>query len=87
MAKEENIYSKYNTHEHGLSDAEAQKRLEENGKNIFPVGKQKSVLLILLNQFKSAIIIILNYIICRNNFVFNHWLICKSNFHWRSNCY
>ena len=41
MAKEENIYSKYNTHEHGLSDAEAQKRLEENGKNIFPVGKQK----------------------------------------------
>ena len=59
MAKEENIYSKYNTHEHGLSDAEAQKRLEENGKNIFPVGKQKSVLLILLNQFKSAIIIIL----------------------------
>lgn len=59
MAKEENIYSKYNTHEHGLSDAEAQKWLEENGKNIFPVGKQKSVLLILLNQFKSAIIIIL----------------------------
>lgn len=59
MAKEENIYSKYNTHEHGLSDAEAQKRLDENGKNIFPVGKQKSVLLILLNQFKSAIIIIL----------------------------
>lgn len=41
MAKEENIYSKYNTHEHGLSDAEAKKRLEENGKNIFPVGKQK----------------------------------------------
>ncbi|HBO48377.1 MAG TPA: hypothetical protein DD614_00850 [Clostridiales bacterium] len=54
---------------------------------MFPVGKQKSVLLILLNQFKSAIIIILNYIICRNNFVFNHWRICKSNFHWRSNCY
>lgn len=43
----------------GLVMPKPKKRLEENGKNIFPVGKQKSVLLILLNQFKSAIIIIL----------------------------
>ena len=48
-----------NSSENGLTGAEAGKRLEENGKNIFPTGKQKSAFLILLNQFKSAIIIIL----------------------------
>lgn len=48
-----------NTSENGLTDAEANKRLEKNGKNIFPIGKQKNIFFILLNQFKSAIIIIL----------------------------
>ena len=55
----ESLYDKYKTREQGLTDHDAKLRLEENGRNVFPVGKQKSAFLILLNQFKSAIIIIL----------------------------
>ena len=47
------------TSEKGLAQAEANKRLQNNGKNVFPTGKQKNIFFILLNQFKSAIIIIL----------------------------
>ena len=42
------IYNKYNTSEQGLKSLEAQKRLEENGRNVFPVGKQKNMFLILV---------------------------------------
>ena len=55
----ESLYDKYKTREQGLTDHDAKLRLEENGRNVFPVGKQKSAFLILLNQFKLAIIIIL----------------------------
>lgn len=48
-----------NTNEKGLTNVEANARLKKNGKNIFPTGKQKNIFFILLNQFKSAIIIIL----------------------------
>mgnify|MGYP002521564479 FL=1 len=53
------LFSSVNSSENGLTQQEAQKRLEQNGRNAFPTGKQKSILLILLNQFKSAIMIIL----------------------------
>lgn len=42
MAKEENIYSKYNTHEHGLSDAEAQNDLKKMAK-IYSLLENKKV--------------------------------------------
>lgn len=41
MAKEENIYSKYNTHEHGLSDAEAQKTTWRKWQKYIPCWKTK----------------------------------------------
>lgn len=53
------IYKEYKTRESGLTQEEVKERLISNGKNVFAVGKQKSVWLILLNQFKSAIIVIL----------------------------
>ena len=55
----ESIYEEFHTSREGLTTQEAHKRIDRDGKNVFPVGKQKSSLLILLNQFKSAIIIIL----------------------------
>lgn len=55
----ETVYKELQTTRDGLSSQEAKKRIERDGKNVFPVGKQKSSLLIFLNQFKSAIIIIL----------------------------
>lgn len=53
------IYREYNTRISGLTGQEARERLINNGKNVYAVGKQKSVWAILLNQFKSAIILIL----------------------------
>lgn len=55
----ESLYKQLKTTREGLNSQEVKKRLERDGKNIFPVGKQKSSFLIFLNQFKSAIIIIL----------------------------
>lgn len=52
-------FFQYGTNKNGLTKDEVKRRIEQNGKNVFPTGKQKSVFLILLSQFKSAIMIIL----------------------------
>ena len=52
MTKEiDNLLSQLKTKKEGLSSKEAEERLQTNGKNIFPIGKQKSIPAILLNQF------------------------------------
>lgn len=43
----------------GLTDAEAQKRLLENGKNALEEGKKKSLIVKFLEQFKDVMIIVL----------------------------
>ena len=48
-----------NTTEDGLTDEEVKKRQEEYGKNVLPKAKRASVLKLIFNQFKSAIMLIL----------------------------
>ncbi|MCR5553339.1 MAG: HAD-IC family P-type ATPase [bacterium] len=48
-----------NTTEDGLTNEEVKKRQEEYGKNILPKAKRTSVLKLIFNQFKSAIMLIL----------------------------
>ena len=55
----EETKNQYSTSETGLSPAEAQKRLLENGPNILPEGKKKSFFNILLDQLKNVMLIVL----------------------------
>ena len=57
--KIEEILKELNTTEEGLTTKEAQKRLNENGKNILPKEKRDSIIKIFLRQFTSPIEIIL----------------------------
>ena len=51
--------NQYSTSETGLSSAEAQKRLLENGPNLLPEGKKKGFFHILLDQLKNVMLIVL----------------------------
>jgi len=55
----ESIFSELNTSEHGLSSAEAGKRLEQFGPNTLAEAEKISLLKILLHQFTSPLIYIL----------------------------
>ena len=53
------IFQKFHTDEHGLTEIEAEKRLAQYGLNKLPVGKVDSLLVIFLRQFQSPLIYIL----------------------------
>ena len=55
----EEIYKDLNTSENGLTDDEVKQRQKENGKNVFPNNNRLGIIKLILNQFKSAIMIIL----------------------------
>jgi P-type Ca2+ transporter type 2C len=55
----EQVISSLGSGEHGMSSAEAKKRLLENGYNELPKVKKQSILSIFLSQFKSPLIYIL----------------------------
>ena len=55
----EDVISKLNSSEKGLSSNEVEKRKEQYGKNILPKGKEPTLLHVFINQFKSPMIIIL----------------------------
>ena len=57
--KIDEILKELNTTEKGLSKKEAEKRLQENGKNILPKEKRDSIIKIFLRQFTSPLEIIL----------------------------
>jgi Ca2+-transporting ATPase len=52
-------FRKLNTSEHGLSEADVNKRLEEYGPNRLPAGRKVSRIKILVHQFQSPLIYIL----------------------------
>ncbi len=53
------VITKLQSSQHGLSDAEAKKRLLENGYNELPEAKRDSYIVLFLSQFKSPLIYIL----------------------------
>ena len=53
------LYKKYNTNINGLSEEEAQKRLEQNGENKLNERKRKSNIAIFFSQFNDFMIILL----------------------------
>nr|HPQ48152.1 HAD-IC family P-type ATPase [Clostridia bacterium] len=55
----EDIYSSLETGENGLSDAEAEKRLREHGKNMLKEKKKKTLLGRFLLQFKDVMVLVL----------------------------
>jgi len=59
LSTTEEVFRETNSSENGLTSEQAQKRLEENGKNRLEEGKKKSVIRRLLEQFTDPMIIIL----------------------------
>jgi Ca2+-transporting ATPase len=59
--------------ERGLTEEETQKKIEEYGLNSFKAQKQKKSLLILVDQFKSLIVVLL-VVAATFSFLFEHWL-------------
>ena len=57
--KIEDIYNDLGTNEKGLSNSEANKRLEKYGKNTLPKQKKDSVLKIFFSEFKDPIVLLL----------------------------
>lgn len=57
--KIEELYSKLNSNEFGLSSVDAGKRLQENGKNILPKKKTSNFLKILIGEIKDPIVLLL----------------------------
>lgn len=55
----EEIFKELQSSKDGISQERAEKLLVENGKNVFPKTKKKTLLFILFSQFKSPIMIIL----------------------------
>ena len=55
----EEVLVQVNTSKNGLSEAEAAKRLEENGKNRLEAAKGKSIFLRFMEQLADPMIIIL----------------------------
>jgi len=55
----EDVFTKLNSSQHGLSDKESKQRLEKHGKNILPEQKTESLLKIFIDQFKSPLIYVL----------------------------
>ena len=55
----EEVFAEVKSTENGLTAAEAQKRLSENGKNKLQEGKKKSLVRRFLEQFTDPMIIIL----------------------------
>ena len=55
----EEVYKTLDTNKEGLSDEEANKRLNIYGKNILPKEKKETILQIFASQFKSPIIFIM----------------------------
>jgi len=58
--------------ERGLTEEETQKKIEEYGLNSFKAQKQKKSLLILVDQFKSPIVVLL-VVAATFSFLFEHW--------------
>ena len=54
----EEVYTKYNTSNSGLSNSEVNKRIKEYGKNIVIKEKNRSILYFIINAFKDEFIII-----------------------------
>lgn len=59
LSTPEEVFKEMSSSEKGLTSEQAQKRLEENGKNRLEEGKKKSVIRRLLEQFADPMIIIL----------------------------
>lgn len=59
LSTPEEVFKETSSSEKGLTSEQAQKRLEENGKNRLEEGKKKSVIRRLLEQFADPMIIIL----------------------------
>lgn len=59
LSTPEEVFKETSSSEKGLTSGQAQKRLEENGKNRLEEGKKKSVIRRLLEQFADPMIIIL----------------------------
>lgn len=55
----EQILKQLDTNENGLKNKEADRRLKEEGKNKIPTAKKRTIIDIIIEQFKSPIIIIL----------------------------
>ena len=55
----EEVFEKTNSSKNGLTKKQALQRLMINGKNKLPKGKEKTILDVLIDQFKSPIILIL----------------------------
>lgn len=55
----EYVLDAFKTSMHGLSEAEAKKRLKENGKNVLPKSKGEGIFTIFFSQFANPIVIIL----------------------------
>ena len=49
----EEVYTKYNTSNSGLSNSEVNKRIKEYGKNIVIKEKNRSILYFIINAFKD----------------------------------
>lgn len=59
--------------QNGLTEQEVKKRIEEYGLNSYKAQKQKSVFLVLIDQFKSPIVLLL-VVAATLSFFFEHWL-------------
>ncbi|REG78374.1 cation-translocating P-type ATPase [Algoriphagus antarcticus] len=59
--------------ESGLTEQEVQKRIKEYGLNSYKAQKQKSIFLVLVDQFKSPIVLLL-VVAATLSFLFEHWL-------------
>ena len=55
----EDIYKEFNINEKGLTQKEAEKRLEKYGKNTLPKQKKDSVFKIFFSEFKDPIVLLL----------------------------
>ena len=53
------VYSSFSTTKDGLSNAEAEKRLAQNGENKLTEGQKKTLFSIIISQFKNLMIIVL----------------------------
>ena len=58
----EEIYTKYNTSNSGLSNSEVNKKIKEYGKNIVIKEKNRSILYFIINAFKDEFILILLFL-------------------------
>lgn len=58
----EEVYTKYNTSNSGLSNSEVNKRIKEYGKNIVIKEKNRSILYFIINAFKDEFILILLFL-------------------------